>query len=65
MRRKIRRKAAVMTVAEVLPVKHLVTVNQRAKKVLQRKHLELLMKGRYTFVWFYFFVVLAFEALFL
>lgn len=45
-----------MTVVEVLPVKHLVTVNQRAKKVLQRKHLELMLKGRYTFVWLYFFL---------
>lgn len=53
MRRKIRWKAAVVRAAGVpLPVKNQVTVNQTAKKVLQRKDLELLMEGRYRFVWF-------------
>lgn len=53
VRRKIKRKAALMRVVGVpLPVKNQLTVNQTAKKVLQRKHVELLMKGRYTFVWF-------------
>lgn len=51
-RRKIRRKAVVMrVVGVVLPVENQVTGNQRAKKVLQTKHLELLLKGRYTSVW--------------
>lgn len=63
---KIRRKAAVMRVVGVpLPVKNQVTVNQTAKKLLERKHLELLMKGRYRFVWLQFFVILAVKALFL
>lgn len=49
----IRKKAAVMRMVGVpLPVKNQVTVNQAAKKVLQRKHLELLIKSRYTFLWF-------------
>ena len=48
------RKAVVMRVARVpLPLEYQVTVNQ--KKVQKRKHLELLRKGRRTFVWFEFF----------
>lgn len=53
VRRKIKRKAALMRVVGVpLPVKNQLTVNQTAKKVLLRKHVELSMKGRYMFVWF-------------
>ncbi|KAF2978098.1 hypothetical protein EK904_007229, partial [Melospiza melodia maxima] len=45
VRRKIKRKAALMRVVGVpLPVKNQLTVNQTAKKVLLRKHIGLSMK---------------------
>lgn len=51
VRRNIRKKAVVRRVVGVpLPLEYQVTVNQ--KKVHQRKHLELLRKGRRSFVWF-------------
>lgn len=62
VRRKIKKKAALMRVVGVpLPVKNQLTVNQTAKKVLQRKHVELSMKGRYMFVWFLIFCDTSFK----